>query len=160
MEVDPSFAGFDAKAVNLQTQPGYVSGDPLCLANHFRGRVSCPYGQYAAGAAPAGAGACQTPGGVQVTPSFGAPVEPQCADRTAEEAVYTSCRCANAEGRTDDGARYCACPDDFACNAVVTLVLPHAPSVELAGSYCIKKGTEYAPSACSSSCAPGVASCP
>jgi hypothetical protein len=138
MENDPTFAGFDEKEVNLETPAGYVSGDTLCIANHFRGRVSCPHGQ----------DACKTPGGVPVTPSFGAYVEAQCVGRTADKAVYTSCRCANVEGRSDDGARYCACPDDFSCTSLVSRVGPETPRTALSGSYCIKKGTDYTPGAC------------
>lgn len=154
IEDDPTFAGFDASEVNVQAQAGYVSGDPVCLANHFRGRVSCPYGQDPA------AGTCTTPAGAAVHPSVGTSVEPQCADRTADKTVYTSCRCANESGRTDDGGHYCVCPGELACIPMVMSVEREDPSVALAGSYCVKKGTAYTPSACITSCAPGVVACP
>jgi hypothetical protein len=72
--------------------------------------------------------------------------ESQCAERPAEATVYRSCRCANADGQTDDGAAYCACPDDFPCTPLVTEI---GPPDTISGSYCIKRGTVYdATSAC------------
>lgn len=66
----------------------------------------------------------------------------QCADRPAEKTVYRSCRCANSDGRTDDGARYCACPDDYSCTQLVSQI---GPGDAISGSYCIKRGTAYDP---------------
>ena len=140
-EFDTQFPGFDPGEVNVESH-SFQCLTRLCLVNHFRGRVTCPYGT-----------SCTTPG--NTGNAVGVPVQPQCTDRTANDAVYCSCRCANADGRTDDGANYCACSDGFEC---AQLVSPIASGNQgLAGAYCIKKGTEYdAASACTLSCDPTV----
>jgi hypothetical protein len=153
LEREPTFRGFDEKEVNLETSsPSCSTG--VCLINHFRGRVSCPYGQDASGAGPAGTPPCTTSDNkVPVTgdandPRRQALVPPQCVDRTGDKTVYCSCRCANDAGRTDDGLSYCACPAGFECAPVVTSI--GASSRDLAGSYCVKRGTIYnADTACS-----------
>jgi hypothetical protein len=191
-EYDPTFLGFAAGEVNVESK-SFDCQTRLCLANHFQGRVSCPYGQSSTGTALKlnGAnpytdkngnaiGACVLPGGgVDSTsgaaptvtfvsngvtsniseavvgsgdPTVGASVAPQClgpdnaadgttANRSAGNAVYCSCRCANVNNRTDDGANYCACPDGFACTQLVTPI--GAQDTGLTGAYCIKKGTAY-----------------
>ena len=145
-EFDARFAGFDPGEVNVESR-SFQCLTRLCLVNHFRGRVTCPYGQ-----------SCTTPGnGDNVVGA----VQPQCTDRTAADAVYCSCRCANADGRTDDGANYCECPDAFQCTQLVNPVI--GGDQNLVGGYCIKKGTEYnAASACTLSCDPNTPSqtCP
>ena len=143
-EFDHGFTGFDQKEVNVESK-SFQCHTRLCLVNHFRGRVSCPYGQNKARpgcrrstARPAERsvrqdkfkqtiGACLIPGGTDPTkdgidgkdsqgnyldPTNQATVPPQCLDREAVDTVYCSCRCANADGKTDDGANYCTCPDD------------------------------------------------
>ena len=55
--------------------------------------------------------------------------------------MYCSCRCANADGRTDDGLAYCACGDGFTCAPLVTSIGSDPDHV--AGSYCIKANTAY-----------------
>jgi hypothetical protein len=138
-EFDTQFPGFDPGEVNVELR-SFQCLTRLCLVNHFRGRVTCPYGQ-----------SCTTPDNANVVGT----VQPQCTDRTADDAVYCSCRCANADGRTDDGANYCACPDGFQCSQLVQPIPNH--DVGLAGAYCIKKNTEYnAASACTLSCDPNV----
>jgi hypothetical protein len=145
-EFDAQFSGFDPGEVNVESR-SFQCLTRLCLVNHFRGRVTCPYGQ-----------SCTTPGD---NGNVVANVQPQCTDRTASDAVYCSCRCANADGRTDDGANYCACPDQYDC---AQLVVPIGlKDQNLVGGYCIKRGTEYNPaSACTLSCDPNVPSqnCP
>jgi hypothetical protein len=147
LEREAAFLGFDEKEVNLETgSPSCSTG--VCLINHFRGRVSCPYGQAADGSGPAGAAPCATSGSkVPVVggndPRRQAQVSPQCVDRSGDRTVYCSCRCANDAGRTDDGLAYCACPDGFECASVVTSI--GASSRDIAGSYCIKRGTLYSP---------------
>jgi hypothetical protein len=61
-------------------------------------------------------------------------------DRTANKTVYCSCRCANLEGKTDDGASYCTCPTGLACTPLVSPIVPGDPT---AGSYCALEGTTY-----------------
>lgn len=171
-EYDPTFGGFDPGEVNVESK-SFQCQTRLCLANHFRGRVSCPYGQDKSGAAPGLAanggtpykdksgqpiGACSIPGGSEDStgaikdPSnnqvlYGAmdqTVTPQCLDRTADKAVYCSCRCANAQGNTNDNAVYCKCPDGFTCQQ--QLVTPvSASDTGLTGGYCVKVNTVYDP---------------
>jgi len=163
-ERDPTFLGFQEKEVNLETQsPSCATG--VCLVNHFRGRVSCPYGQGPDGTPLSGASACTTSdkhaavtGGVN-DPAKKAQVAAQCVDRTADKTVYCSCRCANADGKTDDGSSYCACGEGFACTPLVTSI--GADIEHLAGSYCIKSNTAYdASTACGQGdCDPAAHAC-
>ncbi len=150
-EYDKSFNGFAVNEVNVESK-SFQCQTRLCLVNHFRGRVTCPYGQDGTGQAPTGAaGPCVTPAGVSVDglDKDGKPVdsknlatvEAQCTDRTADKAVYCSCRCANVDGKTDDGAKYCSCPDGFACEQLVTSI--GATDTGLTGAYCIKSGTKF-----------------
>jgi hypothetical protein len=184
-EFDPSFTGFDPGEVNVESK-SFQCLTRLCLVNHFRGRVTCPYGQNkdATGlptidGASGGSfgsqdsfqqtiGPCLIPGGTDPTkdgitgkdtngnyvdPTNEATVPPQCLDREAVNTVYCSCRCANADGKTDDGANYCTCPDGFACNQLVAPV--GLGDVGLTGAYCIKKNTTYDPSSsCLGACDP------
>lgn len=107
----------------------------VCLIKHFRGRVSCPFGntkgrndQGVPGYSGTDADDCVVPGTNQ---KVEVPVQPQCADR--KEDVYCSCRC---DG-TDTKAKYCECPSGFKCEEVTksldeTLVRP-------GDKYCVKK---------------------
>ena len=63
------------------------------------------------------------------------------ANRTANEAVYCSCRCQNAQGETNDGANYCTCPSNYQCTQLVTSISAMDPG--LTGGYCVLKGSEY-----------------
>jgi hypothetical protein len=84
-----------------------------------------------------------------------AKVDPSCTDRTADKAVYCSCRCANIDGKTDDGANYCTCPDGFTCEQLVTSI--GQGDTGLTGAYCIKNGTKYdRANACQLTCDPTV----
>ena len=69
--------------------------------------------------------------------------EAQCPARTADKAVYCSCRCANINNQTNDGANYCTCPDGFSCQQLVTSI--GEGNEGLTGAYCVKAGTEYDP---------------
>jgi hypothetical protein len=163
-EYDQTFLGFDPGEVNLESK-SFQCQTRLCLANHFRGRVSCPYGQSKTGAAPATDSSgnpytdkagnpidkCSTPAGspgniVPVTGPSGATdltVPAQCLDRTADKAVYCSCRCANSQGKTDDGAVYCKCPDGFTCAQQLVTPISSSDQLGLTGAYCIKSNTAY-----------------
>lgn len=84
-------------------------------------RASSPPGQDATGIGPNGE-PCTLPGDATIKISGaggkrGASVSAQCADRSADKTVYCSCRCANADGRSDDGAPYCSCPTGAATPA-------------------------------------------
>jgi len=126
-EVQPSFDGFQKEDVELMPVP---SGSPTCLIDHFQGLVTCPYGQSASGQPPADASACTTTDGQPVTGM----VLPQCMDRTASHVVVWSCRCANFEGQTDDGAQYCTCPSTTTCAQLVSSL---GGEDEISGGYCI-----------------------
>lgn len=143
-ELSTSFDGFRYQNVTVDDgNPGCSSS--ICLVNHFQGRTTCPYGQTPAGANPAGGPGCTAPGsGTGVSGQVSA----QCFDRTAAEAVTCSCRCANADGKTDDGASYCTCPSGTACTQVVPEFVFGDPN---AGGYCTPTAlAAYSPS---SSCA-------
>jgi hypothetical protein len=160
-EYNPSFLGFDVKEVNTESE-SFQCLTRLCLVNHFQGRVSCPYGQTSSGTTEPGTAACGpnnagccAPGtsipidgkdpttGMYVDPKAQATVLPQCTDRTADKAVYCSCRCANVDGQTNDGRNYCTCPDGFTCTQLVSSI--GAGDEGLTGAYCIKKGTQFDP---------------
>jgi len=147
-EYDATFNGFDVAEVNVESK-SYQCQTRLCLVNHFQGRVTCPFGQAKDGTAPEGIDKpCVLPGTVdsKITgspdPAIGALVNPNLVDRLPEKAVYCSCRCANADGSTDDGANYCECPDGFTCEQLVASI-GNVSSEQLAGGYCIKSGTKY-----------------
>jgi hypothetical protein len=159
-EYDQTFAGFSEGEVNVESR-SFQCLTRLCLVNHFRGRVSCPYGQDATGNAPPGAKEpCAVPGGDptqsidQIAPNDpknGNAVQSQCLDRLASATVYCSCRCANLQGKTDDGSNYCTCPDDFTCTQLVTSI--GAGDTGLTGAYCIKNNTLFDPNNnCSAQC--------
>jgi hypothetical protein len=134
----------------------------VCLVNHFQGRVTCPYGQNAAGDGPDGSPGCFTPGTcMPVRPNSGQAVPAQCANRTAADAVYCSCRCANVDGGTGDGT-YCQCPGGMTCTQLVPYIAPSGPSTgapDMSGAYCIKAGTAYDSGACVA-CDPTQSPCP
>ena len=129
-EYDEAFLGYDPGEYKLD-----ATSDPnvVCLVYHFRGRSTCPYGQNkdgtglpaidgaTGGSFPVGVGPCHTPDAKLVTgdpigdPLYLAQVEPQCVDRPANKVIFFSCKCANADGRTDDGAHYCSCSNGTKC---------------------------------------------
>jgi hypothetical protein len=155
-EYNTDFNGFDEQEVNVESK-SFTCQTRLCLVNHFRGRVSCPYGQDENKNPPRSTdgkdfngqpvAACVVPGTNQAIEGNTADtkkksfVSPQCSDRTADKAVYCSCRCANIDGKTDDGANYCTCPDGFACEQLVTSI--GQGDTGLTGAYCIKNGSKY-----------------
>jgi hypothetical protein len=158
-ELSTSFGGFDLDGVTLDENNAACTGS-VCLVNHFQGLTGCPYGQQADGEPIAGSpGTTCTAAGTS-TPVQVA-VQPQCVDRRASQTVYCSCRCANVEGATDDGAAYCACPSGYSCTQVVPAIESGDPR---AGAYCIQSGTALVsgdvcggPSACGGS---GTGNCP
>lgn len=105
----------------------------VCLINHFRGRVSCPWGNTEGGSALPDA-RCFVPGtGTQVT----AAVKPQCVER--KDNVYCSCRC---DG-DDRSARYCDCPAGFACDTVTSSF--NASIMKPGDRYCVREATDRLP---------------
>jgi hypothetical protein len=130
------------------------------LIHHFQGRVSCPYGQTAADiglgdpsdltdddpSVLATSGdwemRCRVPGTTGRVPSdrVTVPVRPQKVERRSTDTVYCSCRCGSPEGRHAQG-NLCTCPNGYECVPLIgDLGLARE---DLAGSYCVKVGTEY-----------------
>jgi len=138
-EYEVGFSGYASKEVNVESK-SFQCETRVCLVNHFQGRVSCKYGQ------EAGAGNCTVPG--DATKPITAAVEPQLLHRTADKAVYCSCRC---DGE-DKSARYCKCPSGYACTHLVD-DLHLGSGGQLAGSYCVRDGT-YPPTTDTTACAP------
>ena len=70
------------------------------------------------------------------------PVPAQIISRPTSKAVYCSCRCAGP----DSNAKYCQCPSGFSCTELIpqglVTVAGDNGGGQLAGSYCIKAGTE------------------
>lgn len=145
-EFQPTFQGFNPQEVNVESK-SFQCQTRLCLVNHYQGRVSCPYGQKGGNAPDGAKDPCYVPGskdaitGNPQDTTNGKTVQPNCLDRTADKAVYCSCRCQNVDGRTDDGANYCTCPDGFHCSQLVTSIGPS--DTGLTGGYCVKDGTDY-----------------
>lgn len=158
-EYDEAFLGYDPGEVRVDT-----TSDPniVCLVYHFRGRTTCPYGQDKSGNAPSGAAPCLTPTGAPVTgdpigdPYDLAQVPPQCTDRRPNDTVFFSCKCANADGRTDDGGNYCSCPSGTKCQA-----LDASPTgFGIGTAYCIPTAAAYDPyRSCLTACDPSTATC-
>ncbi len=138
-EYQTGFSGYDAKEVNVESK-SFQCETRVCLVNHFQGRVSCKYGQVA------GAGNCTVPG--DPTRPITVEVAPQLAKRTADQAVYCSCRC---DG-DDKNARYCKCPSGYACDHLVDNL--NLGGGQLAGSYCVRDGTQYDPKGSIAECTP------
>lgn len=176
-----NFSGFSQSEVNVESR-SFQCLTRVCLVNHFQGRVSCPYGQVedplaedsglstcmgtlenrnSASCQPGGADhqvSCQVPerDGSKWEDRILPPVGPQLKDRQAQDAVYCSCRCEGPNGETGDG--FCECPSGFECAELVEdLGLGKG---QLAGSYCIREGTEYNPGfPARDECASGSANC-
>lgn len=175
------FSGFSKSEVNVESR-SFQCLSRVCLVNHFQGRVSCPYGQVEdPSATGSGLSTCMgtqanrtspecLPGGTlhrascQVPDRDGArwedrivpPVEAQLKRRQASDTVYCSCRCKGPNGET--GSDYCDCPSGFDCKELVEDL--GIGREQLAGSYCIKEGTEYDPGVPETEeCDPNLADC-
>lgn len=139
-EFFPEFNGFDLGEVNVESR-SFQCETRVCLVNKFQGRVSCPYGTK--GTPPDPTATTVNHGYPCEVPGFGGfvtvPVDPQRTERPPELAVYCSCRC----GGADPNARYCECPSGFECSEVVANRGQGAS--ELAGSYCIRSGSDVDP---------------
>jgi len=163
-EYDPTFAGFVEQEVSTEGE-SFQCQTRLCLVNHFQGRATCPYGQNTMGKPnPPATMNCQTPGihtdvtgpvkadGSPVDPMVGKAVKPQCTERTKDQTVYCSCRCADING-TQTGGNFCNCPDGFTCTQLVSS-LSAMSDQGLTGAYCIKTGTAFDSNSGATTCSP------
>ena len=148
-EYNVNFPGYDPKEVNVESK-SFQCETRVCLVNHFQGRVSCKYGQGSAADAK-----CFIPGSDKTNPAnvIQQAVTPQLTARQADTAVYCSCRC---DGE-DKNARYCKCPSGYACSHLVDDL--HLGGGQLAGSYCVRDNTAYAPSQLGTQCDASTQSC-
>lgn len=148
-EYQREFSGYAASEVNIESR-SFQCETRLCLVNHFQGRVSCPYGQTKAELDKAGSieesRFCHIPGTSDDANRIAVEVKPQLVKRKAADTVYCSCRCDGP----DPNARYCECPSGYTCTELLKDI--GLGSKELAGSYCIKQGTEYNESETSRTC--------
>jgi hypothetical protein len=152
-ESSTTYLGASVTEVGLESNNAACGGN-VCLTYHFRGLTYCPYGQSSSDTAPPGGAPCTHPDGTAVDGE----VAPQCTDRRPAETVFCTCRCANHDGRTNDGDSYCTCGDGMTCEQVVPLI---GPPTGLEGAYCMKPSAEYEQStACHVSCDPTLAPCP
>ncbi len=138
------FSGFVTNEVAI----GYCAacdGDGLCIANHFQGRVTCPYGQTQEEIDtlppndPMRCRAADTGGGVSTEPVL-VPVDPQRIDRRGDDAVVCTCQCAGPE-RSMPAEGWCACPSSMECGSLI----PDLGGSSSMSGYCIPVGTSYDP---------------
>lgn len=131
-EYRTDFPGYSETEVNVESR-SFQCETRLCLVHNFRGRVSCPYGNI-------DGDTCWVPGSAHMMgqDDVTVPVRPQLKARKAADTVYCSCRCDGP----DPNARYCKCPSGYECSKLLDAV-DKLGSKELAGSYCIKSGTQY-----------------
>ncbi len=127
----------------------------VCLQHYFQGRITCPYGNKGGGQQVAGAQCLPVPGmrglftltgaadgdlccpvvGDAAEKPINKPVEAQCADRAATDAVYCTCRCDVPAGVDKSQVKLCTCDKGFQC---VPLFTNPALAVGKQGSYCVR----------------------
>jgi hypothetical protein len=143
-EYQQGFNGFQVTETNVESR-SFQCETRLCLVNHFQGRVSCRLGQGDPMAEGAAGARCSIPG-TKANPNdpnsidnINVEVPAQLRDRQTDQAVYCSCRCDGP----DDKARYCECPEGFQCQPLVDDLKIPGGGGQLAGSYCIRAGSQY-----------------
>jgi len=139
----------------------------VCLRHYFRGRVSCPFGNAAAGQQKEGAvckqvqgrrGLYTLDGTWQSDPSqlccpilgdiaqkpVNQKVDAQCQERKADKSVYCSCRCAVPDDPDIDKSKVslCECPTGYKCTPLCDQTRGNCSLVPKGkwGSYCVKEG--------------------
>ena len=134
-EYTASFSGFGVDEANVESR-SFQCETRVCIVNHFQGRVSCPYGQTGDQATDDASphGPCHIPSS---SDRVSVAVDPQLTARRADTTVYCSCRC---DG-DDKSAKYCSCPNGYACTSLVPNL--GFGKTNLAGKYCLKNGTDY-----------------
>ncbi|HVW23945.1 MAG TPA: hypothetical protein VHC69_01155 [Polyangiaceae bacterium] len=147
-EYNANFSGYSETEVNVESR-SFQCETRVCLVANFRGRVSCPFGQKAA-TMPDSTGKiladpnlapddrCYFPGTKEAQANqIAVPVDSQLVARSPDKAVYCSCRCDGP----DKNAQYCDCPSGYSCQKLID-AYGTSGGAQLAGSYCIKDGTE------------------
>jgi len=118
VEESHNFPGYAVEEVSQDTGTPACGGN-ICLAYHFQGRVTCPYGQTDSEIAtlrPAAAERCRLPDstGKMTQLPVDVFVKAQRVDRRADRSVYCSCECSG----TDKSKTYCTCPTGMQCEAL------------------------------------------
>ena len=125
-EFSPDYAGATESGAQIEDR-SFQCETRVCLVKHFRGRVTCPFGNFDGRGSMSDtvysgsdANDCYVPGTTELVT---AAVNSQCATR--KDDVYCSCRCDGEESN----AKYCECPDGYTCKEVTrsldpTLVAP------------------------------------
>ena len=132
---DGSARSANVNETNIVTRSP-VCDSGVCVINRFQGLVSCPYGQ------AAGAGDCFLPGS---TEAVSRAVIPQFVERQAALASICSCRCAGS-----GPGPYCTCPESMQCEHLLDDL--GLGGEDVAGSYCIPKGSAFDPDAPRTEC--------
>ncbi|GAC1352753.1 MAG: hypothetical protein NVS3B20_13480 [Polyangiales bacterium] len=176
-ELDPAFNQFDPSEYGTELNSPQCE-TRVCLRHYFKGRVTCPYGNGAkvpsdpsarcvpvagkmglfvyakADGTPLSSTAfcCPIPGDIEQR-AIQKPVDPQCRDRPAKDAVYCSCRCDVPDDPDIDRSQInlCACPTGFSCTPLCGIygkkpdgspnVIGNCTTIQpkgLWGSYCVK----------------------
>lgn len=134
-EFSASYSGASEKGAQIEDR-SFQCETRVCLVKHFRGRVSCPFGNEEGRSSPllseaySGPDAkdCMVPGtDIKVE----VPVNSQCKARKGH--VYCSCRC---DGE-DSAAKYCECPEGYECKEVTRSLDPRL--IAPGDKYCVKK---------------------
>lgn len=129
-ESDPNFSGFSIQESYAGFPAPGMCENAVCLANHFQGRVSCPYGQSTDQAATDPL--CFLPGS---NDPITVPVDPQLVERSPAMTMTCSCQCGGAG--TDSP---CDCPSGTTCTSIFPLT-----GGDDAPKYCIIAGSLYDP---------------
>ena len=128
-EFSVEFSGNTESGAQLQYNAPMCGGG-VCMSKHFRGRVTCPFGNPQGGSKYEGADQdCRAPGSNELVT---VPVAPQCAPR--KDDVYCTCQCDGA----DPSADYCKCPVGFSCQEATRSLDPTL--VEPGSKFCVRDG--------------------
>lgn len=142
-EYRTDFSGFSEKEVSIELR-SFQCETRVCLVNHFRGRVSCPYGQSEADLdqwPTDDERRCRIPGaGDAPEDAIRVPVAAQLQERPPRDSVYCSCRCDGP----DPNANYCECPSGYSCEQLVDEFGLGREGTT--GSYCVRNGTSFSES--------------